>query len=77
MHPWRAREPFDRPGWVYERKEEGWRMLAFKDGERVRLVSRRGVEHSSRFPQLTAALAKLRPERLVLDGEVAVFAPRS
>ena len=28
MHPWRAREPFDRQGWVYGRKEDGWRMLA-------------------------------------------------
>jgi ATP-dependent DNA ligase len=41
--------PFHRDGWVYEEKVDGWRMLAFKDGGRVRLVSRTGVEHSKRF----------------------------
>ena len=33
MHPWRARAPFDRQGWVYERKEDGWRMLAEEPSE--------------------------------------------
>jgi len=34
-------KPFHRPGWIYEEKYDGWRMLAFKDGPRVRLISRR------------------------------------
>jgi hypothetical protein len=42
MHPTPVREPFHRDGWVYEEKVDGWRMLAYKDGERVRLVSRNG-----------------------------------
>jgi bifunctional non-homologous end joining protein LigD len=73
MQPALARPPFHRDGWIYEEKVDGWRMLAYKDGRRVRLVSRRGVDHGARFPELVAALAELRPERLVLDGEVAVF----
>jgi hypothetical protein len=28
MHPTLVREPFHRPGWVYEEKVDGWRMLA-------------------------------------------------
>jgi ATP-dependent DNA ligase len=40
MHPTVVREPFHRDGWVYEEKYDGWRMLAYKDGARVRLVSR-------------------------------------
>jgi hypothetical protein len=30
-----VREPFHRPGWIYEEKYDGWRMLAFKDGARA------------------------------------------
>jgi ATP-dependent DNA ligase len=39
MQPELAPEPFHRPGSVYEEKYDGWRMLAYKDGARVRLVS--------------------------------------
>jgi ATP-dependent DNA ligase len=31
--------PVHHPGWVYEEKYDGWRMLAYKDDQRVRLVS--------------------------------------
>src|SRR5688500_14576317 len=68
-----VREPFHRPGWVYEEKYDGWRMLVYKDGSRVRLVSRPGVDDSARFRELAAALSGLRTPSLVLDGEVAVF----
>jgi len=40
MQPTLARAPFHRSGWIYERKEDGWRMLAFKHDGRVRLISR-------------------------------------
>src|SRR5215813_15153429 len=68
-----AAKPFHRDGWVFEEKVDGWRILAYKDGGRVRFLSRHGVDHTQRFPQLAAAVGKLRPTRLVLDGEVAVF----
>jgi hypothetical protein len=38
MAPTLVSEPFHRDGWVYEGKVGGWRMLAYEDGERVRLV---------------------------------------
>jgi bifunctional non-homologous end joining protein LigD len=77
--PTLVREPFHRDGWVYEEKVDGWRMLAYKDGQRVRLVSRNGVDHTRRFADLAAAVAKLSTRMLVLDGEVAIFdqEPRS
>jgi hypothetical protein len=34
--------PFHHPGWVYEEKVDGWRVLAYKDAAGVRLVSRNG-----------------------------------
>ena len=41
--------PFHHPGWVYEEKVDSWRMLAYKDGQCVRLISRNGVDHARRF----------------------------
>jgi bifunctional non-homologous end joining protein LigD len=58
------------PSWE---KVDGWRMLAYKDGERVRLVSRNGRDHTRRFADLAVAVAKLSARTLVLDGEVAIF----
>ena len=48
-------------------------MLAYKDGERVRLVSRNGRDHTRRFADLAAAIAKLSARTLVLDGEVTIY----
>src|SRR4029077_17512782 len=66
-------EPFDRPGWVYEEKYDGDRMLAYKEGTRVRLLSRNAKDNTARFPRIAAAIAALRPATLLLDGEVVVF----
>jgi len=60
MAPTQVREPFHRDGWIYEEKVDGWRMLAYKDDDRVRLISRNGRDHSRRFSDIAAAVAKLR-----------------
>ncbi len=65
MAPTLVRVPFHRDGWVYEEKVDGWRMLAYKEGERVRLV--RGAT-TRRFADLAAAVGKLSARTLVLDG---------
>jgi ATP dependent DNA ligase domain len=52
---------------------DGWRILAYKDGERVRLVSRNDVDHTRRFAAVAAAIAKLSARTLVLDGEIAIY----
>ena len=66
-------EPFDRPGWVYEEKYDGDRILAYKEDERVRLLSRRAIDRKESFPHIVTAIRKLRPPTLVLDGEMVVF----
>src|SRR6059036_2458306 len=68
MAPTQVREPFHRDGWVYEEKVDGWRILAYKDGARVRLVSRNGRDHTRRFRDLAEAVSKLAARSLVLDG---------
>ena len=39
-------KPYHRPGWVWEEKLDGWRILAYKDARHVRLVSRTGRDHA-------------------------------
>ena len=73
MQPTLLPRPFHREGWVYEEKYDGWRMLAYKDGDRVQLISRPGRDHTRRFPQLVAAVAALRPSTLILDSVVCIF----
>jgi bifunctional non-homologous end joining protein LigD len=65
--------PFHRDGRVHEEKYDGWRMVAYKNGTAVRLVSRAGKEHSRRFAELAAANRALPPAALILDGQVAIF----
>jgi bifunctional non-homologous end joining protein LigD len=68
-----AAQPFDRAGWVYEEKYHGDRILACNEGRRVRLLSRNGKDRTERIPRIAAAIGLLRPDTLLLDGEVVVF----
>ncbi|HEV2625314.1 MAG TPA: ATP-dependent DNA ligase [Xanthobacteraceae bacterium] len=58
--------------WRYEPKWDGFRCLAFRDGAKVELQSKSGRSISRYFPELTAALGKLKPKKFVLDGEIVV-----
>src|SRR5258707_15203082 len=76
MHAIQVPRPFHTPGWVYEEKYDGWRMLAVKEAGGVRLVSRNGRDHTKRFHAIAEALAALKLKTFTLDGEVAVFETR-
>src|SRR5258706_1906219 len=65
--------PFSGPEWIFERKLDGIRALAFRDGKRLRLLSRNKLDLSGSFPDVVQALAE-QPERdFVVDGEVVAF----
>lgn len=66
-------KPFHLPGWIYEEKYDGVRILAYKEGERISLVTRNGIVRTDHYPEVAAALSKLKPRTLLLDGEVVVF----
>ena len=70
-------EPFNRAGWTYEEKYDGDRILAYKEGQRVRLLSRNEIDRTDRFPGIASAIRGLRPGTLLLDGEVVVFDNKS
>ena len=55
MIPTLVPRPFHRDGWIYEEKVDGYRMPAYQDGARVRLVSRNGVDHTRRTTLPSAA----------------------
>jgi bifunctional non-homologous end joining protein LigD len=56
-------------GWIHELKHDGFRILAFKDGNTVRLWSRNGRDWSNEFVAITEAMRALRFKRVMLDGE--------
>ncbi|HEX5717357.1 MAG TPA: hypothetical protein VF179_14450, partial [Thermoanaerobaculia bacterium] len=64
-----VKQPFHRPGWVYEEKYDGYRAMAYKDGARVRILSRNLKDLTRQFADVAAAVAQLRAPRLILDGE--------
>ncbi len=66
-------EPFHRPGWVFEEKYDGFRLLAYKEGVRITLLSRNAKDRTTTFAGVAQAVAKLKPRTLLLDGEVVAF----
>ena len=58
--------------WLHEIKHDGFRIIARKDGERVRLYSRPGNDLTRRFPLIVEALARLRSRSCIIDGEAVV-----
>ena len=56
--------------WFHEIKHDGYRMLAHRNGERVRLISRRGVDWGDRFLFIVAAVEALAAHSCTIDGEV-------
>jgi DNA ligase D-like protein (predicted ligase) len=63
-------EVFDDPGWIVERKLDGVRCLAYRDGSDVVLESRNRLSFNERFPGVAAALRDAPAKRFVVDGEV-------
>ncbi|MGH9873601.1 MAG: ATP-dependent DNA ligase [Pyrinomonadaceae bacterium] len=58
--------------WQYEPKWDGFRCLAFRDGENVELQSKSGQALGRYFPEIVAALLKLKASKFVLDGELVI-----
>jgi bifunctional non-homologous end joining protein LigD len=61
-------------GWVHELKLDGYRIQARKDGERVQLLTRTGLDWTHRMRTIAQQVGTLSAESAVLDGEVVVLA---
>lgn len=66
-------DAFSDPDWIYERKLDGQRVLAFRDGDDVRLLSRNRNSAATAYPEIVEALAATDLDRFVVDGEVVAF----
>jgi bifunctional non-homologous end joining protein LigD len=63
----------DQPGWLYERKLDGLRCLAVRNGRQVDLWSRNHLPFTARFPEVVATLAALPADNFTIDGELVAF----
>jgi bifunctional non-homologous end joining protein LigD len=68
-----VRKPFHQAGWIYEEKYDGYRILAYKEGHRVTLVSRNGNDRTATYASVARAIQQLHMRTLLLDGEVVAF----
>jgi bifunctional non-homologous end joining protein LigD len=67
--PTKAPSPPSGGAWLHEIKHDGFRVIARKDGARVKLYSRPGNDLTYRFPLIVEAMAGLRARSWILDGE--------
>ena len=58
--------------WEYEPKWDGFRCLAFRDGDKVELQSKSGQPLERYFPEIVEAVLNLKPSKFVLDGELVI-----
>ena len=72
----RVKTPFTRPGWVFEPKYDGWRIVAVRRSGRVTLPTRRGFDLAEEQPEIVEAIAALPGGDLVVDGEMVVLDAR-
>jgi ATP-dependent DNA ligase len=64
----------DGPGWQFEPKWDGFRCLAFRNGDKVDLRAKSGKPLGRYFPEVIAALRKAKQRRFVIDGELVIVA---
>lgn len=69
-----SKERFSDPGWIFERKLDGVRVLAVRSGDRTRLWSRNHNDVSASYPEIVDALDdQLSGSDAILDGEIVAF----
>ena len=68
-----TQDRFSDPGWIFERKLDGERCLAFRSASQVRLMTRNQKEDTSTYPEITEALAAQQASDFIIDGEIVAF----
>jgi bifunctional non-homologous end joining protein LigD len=70
--PTLAAKPPSGPDWVHEIKHDGYRLMVRRDGDTVRLFTRRGHDWTDRYSAIAGAAANLRAKSFTMDGEAVV-----
>ena len=68
-----TRDRFSDPAWIFERKLDGERCLAFRSGGQVRLMTRNQKDDTSTYPEISQALEAQRAGDFIIDGEIVAF----
>jgi bifunctional non-homologous end joining protein LigD len=66
-------EPPEGREWLSEVKFDGYRLLVRKHGREVRLITRKGLDWSAKLPEVVRAVARLKPDKLLMDGELVAL----
>jgi bifunctional non-homologous end joining protein LigD len=74
--PSRADRPPFGPEWLHEIKHDGFRIMARRNDNGVRLYTRNGYDFAGRFPQIVEAVSKLKVRSCFIDGEAIVVDKR-
>jgi bifunctional non-homologous end joining protein LigD len=74
--PSRAGRPPSGPEWLHEIKHDGFRILARRDANGVRLYTRNGYDFAGRFPHIAEAVSKFKVRSCCIDGEAIVVNER-
>ena len=72
-----SRDKFSDPAWIYERKFDGERCLAYRFGGQVQLMTRNRQHVNTTYPELDEALNAQGADNFVVDGEVVAFVGRT
>lgn len=59
--------------WIYEIKYDGYRIIAYSEKNKVKLLSRNNIEYTKKFDSISKSLKEIKEDSFVLDGEVVVF----
>jgi bifunctional non-homologous end joining protein LigD len=70
--PTAALKPPSGPGWIHEIKHDGYRIMAWRAADRVRLLTRNRSDFGERYPLVTEAIGSLPARSIVIDGEITV-----
>jgi bifunctional non-homologous end joining protein LigD len=70
--PVTAAQPPSGPDWLHEIKHDGFRIMAWREDDRVRLLTRNGNDFGERYPLVVKAIGALKARSCLIDGEVAV-----
>jgi len=68
-----AKRPPTGPDWIYELKHDGYRLMVRREGDAVRVYSRRGSDFTLRFPRIAETVRRLKVRSVLLDGEGIVY----
>jgi bifunctional non-homologous end joining protein LigD len=68
-----TQDRFSDPAWLFERKFDGERCLAFRAGQQLRLMTRNRQQVTSTYPEIANALRAQEASDFIVDGEVVAF----